>query len=83
MNAKRDRAGAAKFDGKIYVFGGSYGNIAVDSVECFDPSKSSWELVTDLPCARHGFRSVTTVVSKEFVEELAAKRKPKRTEKLI
>ena len=83
MNVKRDRAGAAEFGGKIYVFGGSYGNVAVDSVERFDPSKGVWDLVTELPCARHGFRSMAAVVSKDIVEEIPKKKKTTNEEKLI
>ena len=83
MKEKRDRADAAIFGGKIYVFGGSYGNVVVDSVECYDAKKDEWKLVTILPLPRHGFRCSFAMVHKDFIEAVSVKRPQVRGEQLI
>lgn len=84
MNTKRDRAGAAAFGGKIYVFGGSYGHVAVTSVECYDWREDQWTITTELPYPRYGFRCAKTVVSKDMMAEVPPpKPKEPTQEKLI
>ena len=83
MKEKRDRADATAFAGKIYVFGGSYGNVVVDSVECYDPKKDEWKLVTNLPLPRHGFRCALAVVHRDFIEEVSVQQRPAQGEQLI
>lgn len=84
MNTKRDRAGAAEFGGKIYVFGGSYGHVAVTSVECYDCRVDQWNIITELPYPRYGFRCTKTVVSRDMMAEVPPlKPKEPAQEKLI
>ena len=84
MKTKRDRAGAAAFGGKIYVFGGSYGHVAVTSVECYDWREDEWSTITELPYPRYGFRCATTSVSRDLMAEVPpAKPKMPSQENLI
>lgn len=84
MNTKRDRAGAAVFGGKIYVFGGSYGHVAVTSVECYDPRDDVWSVISELPYPRYGFRCAATSLTKDMMAEvLKDKSKAQSMEKLI
>ena len=84
MHTKRDRAGAAAFGGKIYVFGGSYGNVAVTSVECYDPREDDWSVISELPYPRYGFRCAATVVANDMMAEVPPEKpKPRSQEKLI
>ena len=84
MKTKRDRAGAAVFGGKIYVFGGSYGHVAVTSVECYDWRENEWSIITELPYPRYGFRCATTSVSRDMMAEVPpAKPKTPSQENLI
>jgi N-acetylneuraminic acid mutarotase len=44
---------AAALGGKIYVMGGlSWENVALKTVEEFDPKTNSWRKVSDMPTAR-------------------------------
>ena len=84
MHTKRDRAGATVFGGRIYVFGGSYGNVAVTSVECYDPREDGWSVITELPYPRYGFRCATTAVTNDMIADVPpAKPKARKQEKLI
>ena len=84
MKTKRDRAGAAAFGGKIYVFGGSYGHVAVTSVECYDWREDEWSIITELPYPRYGFRCTTTTVTRDMMAEAPPPRpKTPSQEKLI
>ena len=84
MKTKRDRAGATVFGGKIYVFGGSYGNVVVTSVECYDPHENDWSIVTEMPFPRYGFRCAATILSKDMTTEVPLnKPKAPSVEKLI
>ena len=84
MKAKRDRAGAAAFGRKIYVFGGSYGHVAVTSVECYDWREDEWSIITELPYPRYGFRCATTAVTRDMMTEVPpARAKTPSQEKLI
>ena len=76
MHTKRDRAGATVFGEKIYVFGGSYGHVAVTSVECYDPREAEWSIITELPYPRYGFRCAATALTKDMMAE-APPEKPK------
>ena len=52
-------------DGEFYYIiysGGSNGSEYLDSVECYDPSKLKWVLVTKLPAPR--FSAAAVVISK-------------------
>ena len=84
MHTKRDRAGATAFGGKIYVFGGSYGHVAVTSVEYYDPREDEWSVITELPYPRYGFRCAAAIVTRDMIAEVP-KEKPKEPseEKLI
>lgn len=53
MTGARCNHGAATYDGKIFVFGGSETttgmNVAIDTVEVFDPSSGKWSSKTAMP----------------------------------
>jgi N-acetylneuraminic acid mutarotase len=83
MCVKRDRADSATFGGKLYVVGGSYGNVVVDSVECYDPAIDKWKISTYLPHPRHGFRCCTAVVNRDLIQEVQAGKPADRSEQLI
>lgn len=83
MIARRDRADATDYCGKIYVIGGSYGNVVVDSVECYDPVHMKWNIVTYLPHPRHGFRCCTAVVNRDLIQEVQPGKPIDRSEQLI
>jgi len=83
MHTKRDRAGATTFSGKIYVFGGSYGHVAVTSVECYDPCEDAWSIITELPYPRYGFRCATTAVTKDMMTEVPPEKPKKRSEEKL
>ena len=83
MSVRRDRADAATYGGKLYVMGGSYGNVVVDSVECYDPTNMKWKIVTYLPHPRHGFRCCTAVVNRDLLQEVQAGHPINRSEQLI
>ena len=83
MKEKRDCPGVAVFHGKIYVFGGSYGNVIVDSVECYSPMKDEWQHVTSLPLPRHGFRCCSGRVHQDHIVQVSIERPKLKEEKLI
>jgi len=51
---KRSRSGASVnvFEGKIYVAGGHDGPLVHSSVECYDPEKNKWSLITEMNTCR-------------------------------
>jgi glucose/arabinose dehydrogenase/Ca2+-binding RTX toxin-like protein len=59
MSTRRDNAGSALLDGKLYVFGGrtrnadgSTVNGTLDSTEAYDPATGSWEPRASMPTGR-------------------------------
>merc|ERR1712232_437670 len=51
--------GSAAVSGKLYVVGGSSGQSALDTVECFDPTLGRWGLVHPMPTARQRCAAAT------------------------
>lgn len=70
MNEPRDHCTAACFNGKIYVFGGSYGRVVQNSVECYNFKTNKWRVVSHLPAVKHGFKCVKTVINHSLVEQV-------------
>jgi glucose/arabinose dehydrogenase/N-acetylneuraminic acid mutarotase len=59
MGSRRDNAGSAVLDGKLYVFGGStrnsdgsYVDRTLDTVEAYDPGSDSWTGRAPMPTGR-------------------------------
>ena len=83
MNERRDHCSAVFFKEKIYVFGGSYGQIIHNSVECYSPKANKWKVVTHLPSTRHGFKCIPSVVNRSLVEKISFEQVWTRRCKLI
>lgn len=49
MNVARQKAASAVVDGKIYVFGGTSGNVDHRTVEMYDPSTNQWSITDSMP----------------------------------
>ena len=54
MNGRRLQFGIAVLDGNLYVVGGRDGLKTLNTVECFDPRKKVWTLMTPMSTHRHG-----------------------------
>ena len=70
MNERRDRCSAVCFKQKIYVFGGSYGRVIHNSVECYSAKTSKWKIVSHLPTPKYGFKCVSSVVNHSLIKEV-------------
>ena len=56
MSTARSQHGSAVVHGKLYVMGGKDAdNVALSSVECFDPLTNQWSAVADMGTARIRF----------------------------
>ncbi len=55
MNEKRRWSAMVAIDGKLFIFGGLNGGRFPSSVECYDPERDRWEIVTQMPTARRSF----------------------------
>jgi len=54
MNGRRLQFGIAVIDDGLYVVGGRDGLKTLNTVECFDPRKKQWTLMTPMGTHRHG-----------------------------
>lgn len=53
MSHKRSGAGAAAWDGKLYVCGGTDGGVSLSSGECYNPTKNSWKSIANMISRRY------------------------------
>jgi kelch-like protein 1/4/5 len=54
MNGRRLQFGVAVIDDKLFVVGGRDGLKTLNTVECYDPKKKTWTLMTPMATHRHG-----------------------------
>ena len=54
MNGRRLQFGIGVIDGLLFVVGGRDGLKTLNSVECFDPKKKQWTMMTPMGTHRHG-----------------------------
>ena len=59
MNTAREAAAAVGMGGRLYVAGGTDGNVWQTSVECFDPATNTWETAASMIERRIGFGLVS------------------------
>ena len=52
ISVPRQAAGITRLGNRIFLFGGCNNSGSLDSVECYDERKRSWETVTKMPCKR-------------------------------
>ena len=52
ISVPRQAAGVTRLGNRIFLFGGCNNSGSLDSVECYDERKRSWETVTKMPCKR-------------------------------
>lgn len=55
--ASREHLTAQAVDGRIYVIGGRWQGVNVDTVEVYDPASDSWQTLAPMPTARGGLAS--------------------------
>jgi len=54
MNGRRLQFGIGVIDGLLFVVGGRDGLKTLNTVECFDPKKKQWTMMTSMGTHRHG-----------------------------
>ena len=54
MNGRRLQFGIGVIDGLLFVVGGRDGLKTLNTVECFDPKKKHWTMMTSMGTHRHG-----------------------------
>jgi len=54
MNGRRLQFGISVIDGLLFVVGGRDGLKTLNTVECFDPKKKQWTMMTSMGTHRHG-----------------------------
>ena len=54
MNGRRLQFGIGVIDGLLFVVGGRDGLKTLNTVECFDPKKKHWTMMTPMGTHRHG-----------------------------
>lgn len=54
MSGRRLQFGVAVIEDKLYIVGGRDGLKTLNTVECFDPKKKSWNLMPPMSTHRHG-----------------------------
>ena len=58
MSASRSSIAAIAYNDLLYVFGGEATTTTFATVEVYSPAKKTWEIVGEMPTARHGFGAV-------------------------
>lgn len=61
MNGRRLQFGIGVIDGLLFVVGGRDGLKTLNTVECFDPKKKQWTMMTSMGTHRHGLGQSPTV----------------------
>jgi len=54
MNGRRLQFGIAVLDNLLYVVGGRDGLKTLNTVECFDPKRKVWTMMSPMSTRRHG-----------------------------
>jgi len=68
ISVPRQAAGVTRLGNRIYLFGGCNNSGSLDSVECYDERKRSWETVSKMPCKRSWVQCGVLRVAKEIFE---------------
>lgn len=69
ISVPRQAAGVTKLGNRIFLFGGCNNSGSLDSVECYDERKRSWETVTKMPCKRSWVQCGVLRVAKDLFSD--------------
>ena len=68
ISVPRQAAGITRLGNRIFLFGGCNNSGSLDSVECYDERKRSWETVTKMPSKRSWVQCDVLRVAKELLQ---------------
>ena len=68
ISVSRQAAGVTRLGYRIYLFGGCNNSGSLDSVECYDDRKRSWEAIARMPCKRSWVQCGVLRVAKDLFE---------------
>ena len=68
ISVPRQAAGVTRLANRIFLFGGCNNSGSLDSVECYDERKRSWETVTKMPCKRSWVQCGVLRVAKDLFQ---------------
>ena len=68
ISVPRQAAGISRLGNRIFLFGGCNNSGSLDSVECYDERKRSWETVTKMPSKRSWVQCDVLRVAKELLQ---------------